>query len=273
LTVNVLDYPAILIQMITIGLSGYDYEDWRGVFYPEKLTRREWLGYYSNHFKALELNFSYYRMPSPGQLESMVERTGGRVTFAIKAHRSMTHDRTASDLEYNAFLEAVGELRQADRLASVLAQFPNSFRQNQDNRRYLKRLADRLGPPLTVEFRHADWATEPVIDWLGRLGIGFTCVDEPDIKGLLPARAVATANPAYVRFHGRNRAKWYEHDQPAERYDYRYSKGELSGWTEKIRAMEKTVDQVLVFFNNHFQGKAVESARLLERLLLERPGG
>jgi uncharacterized protein YecE (DUF72 family) len=254
--------------MIQIGLSGYDYEDWRGFFYPENLPRKSWLSYYARHFKALELNFSYYRMPTAKQLASMVERTGGNVEFAIKAHRSMTHQRVASDMDFGAFGEAVDELRRASCLAAVLAQFPYSFRQCEENRRYIKGLADRLGSPLVVEFRCADWAEDPIVDWLDAIGVGYACVDEPQIEGLMPPRAVAASGIGYVRFHGRNAAKWYEHDSAAERYDYRYKPSELDEWTGKIRILEKKVGKVLVFFNNHFQGKAVESAKVMEKLLL-----
>jgi uncharacterized protein YecE (DUF72 family) len=256
--------------MISIGTSGFDYPDWSGFFYPEKLPRKAWLPYYSEHFKALELNFSYYRMPGPGQLASMVERTAGKVEFALKAHRSMTHERTASDSEYSDFLSAAFELRQAGRLATVLAQFPNSFGQREENRSYLKRLADRLGPPLTVELRQAEWATDPIRGWLEQIGVGICCVDEPRIKGLMPPDAVAAASPAYVRFHGRNAAKWYSHDRPEERYDYRYDVSELKEWAIKIKKLENRAGKVLVFFNNHFQGKAAEAAKIMEKLLEEK---
>ncbi len=253
--------------MISVGTSGFDYADWRGFFYPEKLAKSEWLSYYAGHFSTLELNFSYYRMPDRRGLESMLERSEGRIAFAIKAHRSMTHERIASDSDYRAFNEAVAPLREADRLGAVLAQFPHSFHQSEANRRYLKTLADRLGRPLAVELRREEWATDPVLAWLGRLGIAYTCVDEPPIEGLMPPIAEATASPAYVRFHGRNGAKWYTHDRPEERYDYRYAPRELDGWSKKIKDLEKKAGHVLVFFNNHFQGKAVESAKIMEGLL------
>ncbi|MCP4602515.1 MAG: DUF72 domain-containing protein [Proteobacteria bacterium] len=255
--------------MITIGTSGFDYADWRGFFYPERLSRKTWLSYYAEQFAALELNFSYYCMPKPGQLASMIERTGGKVEFAIKAHRSMTHERTASDADYSEFLGAVKELRQADRLGSVLAQFPYSFRQNEQNRVYLSRLVERIGSPLVLELRRSDWVTDPVLQWLERLGVGFCCVDEPHIKGLMPPDAIATASPAYVRFHGRNAAKWYEHDRAEERYDYRYNPSELKEWTLKIKKIEQKAGKVLVFFNNHFQAQAVDAAKIMERLLAE----
>jgi uncharacterized protein YecE (DUF72 family) len=253
--------------VITIGTSGFDYDDWRGCFYPERLARREFLAYYAGHFKALELNFSYYRMPEARQLASMVERTDGGVDFSIKAHRSMTHERVATATEVAAFNAALEPLRDAGRLGAVLLQFPYSFHQRQENREYLKRLADAVGPPLVVELRQGDWAADPIIDWLRRIGIGYCSVDEPRLKGLMPPRAVATAAPGYVRFHGRNAAKWFEHDRPEERYDYRYPAHELEEWVPRIRDLEQQVDKVLVFFNNHFQGKAVDAAKQLEQLL------
>jgi uncharacterized protein YecE (DUF72 family) len=149
----------------------------------------------------------------------------------------------------------------------VLAQFPQSFHQTEENRGYLKRLADRFGPPFVVELRHADWASPPLLDWLGRIGAGFCCVDEPDLKGLMPPVADATAKPGYVRFHGRNAQKWYVHDRAEERYDYRYDDRELGAWVPKILELERKAGDVLVFFNNHFQGKAVDAAKALERLL------
>jgi len=253
--------------LIKIGTSGFDYEDWRGIFYPQALARKSWLAYYAQRFSVLELNFSYYRMPTDKQLASMIDRSDGRVELTVKAHRSMTHERTATDADVRAFKQALAPLREADRLGAVLAQFPYSFRQCEENRTYLKRLVDQLGQPLVVELRRQDWAADPIIDWLGRLGVGYCCVDEPRIKGLMPPIAVATASPAYVRFHGRNAEKWYAHDRPEQRYDYAYSDEELGEWIEKLQAMDHKTGKVLVFFNNHFQGKAVDAAVALDRLL------
>ncbi len=253
--------------MIRIGTSGFDYADWRGPFYPERLAKKEWLAYYAGHFSCLELNFSYYRMPEASRLASMVERTEGKVTFAIKAHRSMTHERVASRSEYRQFQEAVRPLREAGVLGAVLAQFPYSFRQCEESRIYLKQLAEALGPDVVVELRRSDWADDAIREWLKRIAVGYACVDEPRIKGLMPPNAVFTAPPAYVRFHGRNAAKWYTHDRPEERYDYRYRFDELREWAGKITTLHKSADNVLVFFNNHFQGKAVEAAKMMEKIL------
>jgi uncharacterized protein YecE (DUF72 family) len=253
--------------VIRVGTSGFDYDDWRGAFYPDDLPKARFLEHYAEHFSALELNFSYYKMPNARQLDAMVTRTRGAVTFAIKAHRSMTHERTAGAAELSAFAEAIAPLRAAGALGAVLAQFPQSFHQTEENRAWVKRLVDRIGPPIVVELRRADWTTPSLLDWLGRVGAGFCCVDEPELPGLVPPLAAATAPPGYVRFHGRNAAKWYVHDRPEERYDYRYSDRELAAWVPKIREIEKKAGDVLAFFNNHFQGKAVDAAKALERLL------
>jgi uncharacterized protein YecE (DUF72 family) len=107
------------------------------------------------------------------------------------------------------------------------------------------------------------------LGWLEKIGVGYVCVDEPNIEGLMPPLAKGTVSPAYVRFHGRNADRWYTHNRPEERYDYRYKFSELTPWVGKIRLLEKKAGHVLVFFNNHFQGKAVESAKAMEQLLRE----
>jgi uncharacterized protein YecE (DUF72 family) len=88
-------------------------------------------------------------------------------------------------------------------------------------------------------------------------------VDEPQLDGLLPPLAVATSSIGYVRFHGRNRQKWWQHDEPAERYDYLYSEEELREWGPRITTIEAHTQKVFVFTNNHRYGKAVQNAKQL----------
>lgn len=106
------------------------------------------------------------------------------------------------------------------------------------------------------------------LDLLRSLGLGFCCVDEPRLRGLLPPLAVATGPVAYVRFHGRNAAKWYNHAQAWERYDYTYSAAKLREWTPKLRQLDAAAAHTLVYFNNHYVGQAVRGARDLRQLLL-----
>jgi uncharacterized protein YecE (DUF72 family) len=87
------------------------------------------------------------------------------------------------------------------------------------------------------------------------------------LKGLLPPIAEATSNVAYVRFHGRNAAKWWQHEQAYERYDYTYSREELGEWTPKIGKLNQAAETVFVFANNHFRAQGIDTARQLRLML------
>ena len=123
------------------------------------------------------------------------------------------------------------------------------------------------GLPVVVELRNAAWLREPTFALLRDLQLGYCCVDEPRLKGLLPSIAVATGPVAYARFHGRNAAKWYAHEEAWERYNYAYSAAELQEWVPKVRQLEQAAETTLVYFNNHYSGQSVQGARDLQQLL------
>ncbi len=260
--------------VILIGTSGFSYSDWKGPFYPKDIRAEEMLPFYARHFSALEINYTYYRMPEARTLGRMLEKTGGRVTFAVKAHQDITHARVDGAL-LARFVEALAPLRESGTLGAVLAQFPWSFRFSAAGRDYLKRLAEGVrGLPAVVEFRHAGWIRQEVFDLLRREQLGFCCVDQPRLNGLIPPVAVATSPVAYVRFHGRNADAWWEHEEAYERYDYLYGEAELREWVPRVRALEKEAERVFLFANNHFEAKAVTTARMLAALLAEEePSG
>jgi uncharacterized protein YecE (DUF72 family) len=122
---------------------------------------------------------------------------------------------------------------------------------------------------VVVEFRNAGWVKDETFDLLRSENLGYCCVDEPRLKGLLPPIAVATSAVAYVRFHGRNYAKWYAHEEAWERYNYTYSEEELREWVPKLRELDAEVPLTLVYFNNHFEGQSTKGARDLSQLLLQ----
>lgn len=253
--------------MIKIGTSGFSYPDWVGPVYPAGLPAREQLGFYAREFATVELNTTYYRVPDARLVRGWVDRTPADFLFAVKAHQNLTHERERPD--FAAFVDAIRPLAEARKLACVLAQFPYSFHPTAENRDYLKRVRDGFGDlPAAVEFRHAGWLGQGTFDLLRSLGLGFCCVDEPRLSGLLPPVAAATGPVAYVRFHGRNAAKWYNHQQAWERYDYTYAADELRGWLLKLRQLDAAAPLTLVYFNNHYAGQAVRGARELGQMLL-----
>lgn len=263
-----------LVDKIRIGTSGFSYADWVGPVYPEGLPKHAWLGYYAHElgFQTCELNFSYYRLPNPRTLQAMADKVPPGFTFALKATRTLTHERDqATVAEFARFVQAVQPLLDEAKFACVLAQFPYSFHATKANRDFLLRLrAGMADLPLVVEFRNARWlAMEDTFAFLQANDLGFCCVDEPKLKGLIPPIARATSQVAYVRFHGRNAQKWWQHDQAWERYDYTYDREELTEWVPKIRRLAADADVVYCYANNHWEGQSVGTARQLGLLLQE----
>jgi len=254
--------------MIKIGTSGFSYPEWKGPFYPEKLPPQQMLAYYARHFPAVEINSTYYHIPPARNMAAMAKRAEGRVEFAVKAHQEMTHARDKYAEALPHFREAVGPLRDADRLGCVLVQFPFSFKSSPQNTDFLRRLSDDLRPdPIVVEFRHRSWITEETFSLLTDLGLSYCCVDEPRLPNLPSSVVRATASPAYVRFHGRNREKWWEHGEAWERYDYLYTEAELRDWVPRIRSLAAETQKCFAFFNNHARGQAVTNAKMFAALL------
>jgi uncharacterized protein YecE (DUF72 family) len=258
--------------MIRLGTSGFSYDDWIGPFYPEDLPRWGWLGYYADRFSTVELNVTYYRLPEHRIVSGWVKRTPDDFLFAVKAHQSLTHEREEPD--YAGYLEGLAPLVESNKLACVLAQFPHSFHATDANRVYLAQLREGLSEvPVVAEFRDQAWVSDETYELLRQLEMGFCCVDQPRLKGLMPPVAVATSPVAYVRFHGRNSAKWWHHEHAWERYDYTYAEQELDPWVPRIRELAAASPLTLVYANNHYKGQSVDTIRKLEKLLAAEQAG
>jgi uncharacterized protein YecE (DUF72 family) len=215
----------------------------------------------------VELNFSYYAMPKPAQLERMVARTPEGFLFSIKGHRTLTHEREEGQTRAREFRDAVVPLQESGRLAAILLQFPYSFHYEKSSRRYLDGVCGGLeGLPIAVEFRNDEWQKESVVAGLADRGIGFVNVDTPSLPRLPAPSTTVTATFAYVRLHGRNREAWWEGDNTS-RYDYLYSETELQDWVARIRSILRRARTLLVAFNNHYRGQAVQNARMLKKIL------
>jgi len=255
---------------VLIGTSGFSYQDWVGPVYPEGLAKSEWLSFYAHEFPTCELNFSYYRIPDGRTLEQMAAKVPEGFLFTVKAFKGITHEREEPEPQMEQFAAALAPLIEAQKFACLLAQFPHSFHANQANRDYLKRVREGFKDlSVVVEFRSREWINERTFDELRALDLGFCCVDQPRLKNLVPPVAVATGPVAYVRFHGRNYQKWWQHEEAWERYDYSYSDEELLEWWPKIRQLDEESPLTLVYMNNHWQGQAVGTARQLKTLMEE----
>lgn len=264
------------MEKLYIGTSGFQYQDWIGEFYPRGTPSQSMLPVYEQEkgFKAVELNFTYYALPSARTVASMVKRTTDHFVFTVRSHKEMTHeiwtDESPSELKdtrpvFRAFLEGLKPMIESGRLGCLLIQFPSFFWPKQENFEYLEKCKECLeGIPGVIEFRNRAWLREETFDFLKSRGLGFAIVDEPKLPRLMPYEARATSGIAYFRFHGRN-PNWFRADK-AERYNYLYSRGELESFVPDIEAMRERHD-VYVFFNNCYGAKAARNALELKQLM------
>lgn len=253
---------------ILIGTSGFSYKDWKGPFYPGQLPDRDMLAYYAVSFAAVEINSTYYALPRPENMEAMARKADGQLEFVVKAHRDMTHSREKVEEALPLFKKGLKPFQDRRVLGAVLLQFPYSFEHNARNRDYLAMLKDRLDAvPVVAEFRNRWWVTDRTFEFLRSRGIGYCCVDEPQLRGLPPPTAVATSPTGYIRFHGRNKEKWWNHENSRDRYDYEYTEEELKEWLPKIRGLLGLVLKLYIFFNNHPGGQAVRNAKTMHSLI------
>lgn len=269
---------------IRVGTSGYAIADWRGTVYPRGLAQRRWLSYYARElgFDCVEINATYYRSLAAKSFAAMAEGTPADFCFSVKGNRAFTHDlfdpRLAGRPDEAAALAAARDfagtlapLREANKLAALLLQFPVFFTPGPASRNYLLRLRAALpGLRLVVEFRHSDWAKEEEFVFLRDHGLAYCAVDEPQLPRLLPLLPRVTAAPGYLRLHGRN-PDWFNATL-AHRYDYDYSAGELRELLPAVAALADAADEVFIFFNNCHLGRAAHNAHALQDLLgLARP--
>jgi uncharacterized protein YecE (DUF72 family) len=279
-----------------------------GRFYPPDATTAEArLHHYASVFPLVEVDSSYYGMPSERNSALWVERTPDDFTFDIKSFSLFTQHPTrpaslprdirerlpaaakakknlyAGDVPdelmnelWTRFGEALLPLDSAGKLGVVLFQFPPWFLPGRESFAYLDRLQERL-PQYTpaVEFRHPLWLDErhaaETLAFLSERGLPYVCVDEPQgTPSSVPPVVAATARVSVVRFHGRNAAAWGKRGvEVAEKYDWLYDEDDLREWTPSIGRLADESAVVHVLMNNCREDKAVVNARQIARLLRE----
>ena len=257
---------------IRVGTSGYSFADWVGPFYSAGTKRGAMLDEYVHHFDVVEINSTYYRVPSASMFERMNEKTPEGFEFIVKLFRGMTHEIVDDSEMYRHFTGAVAPLVEAGKFGGYLAQFPWKFKKSKDALVHMGALRKKLGEaPLFVEFRHDSWIEDKTFEFLRDLGVGYCSVDEPPLKGLVPPLVAATTDEGYVRFHGRNAKNWWGKGG-GDRYDYDYNSEELSEWADKMLDLESKVKKVYAFFNNCHAGHAARNAELMIEMLGDELG-
>ncbi len=262
--------------MIKLGTSGFSFEDWVGAVYPPGLKKQDMLPYYEKElgFKCLEVNSTYYTLPSPRSMEGMVKKTSEDFEFTVKAFKGMTHEIWDKDTKalldnrevFKKFNFSMKPLVQAGRLRCVLAQFPPWFYPVKENYDYLKTFKDRTADiPVVVEFRNLAWHRDSTLEFLRNEGLGYCVVDEPRLPGLMPFNPRATSSIGYFRLHGRN-PNWFR-APVSVRYDYLYNDEELQEFLFPIQEVAGLTETTFVFFNNCHGGSAVKNATRLRDML------
>ncbi|MDH4122995.1 MAG: DUF72 domain-containing protein [Thermoplasmata archaeon] len=258
-------------------------------FYPMSLAgkRSEWLAYYAQFFPTVEINSTFYRVPTQDIVKSWVDKGSkiGKFEFSVKMHKAVTHEALVEGTADKAAAQAASfqdiclkPLAEAGLLGAVLIQMSPAFTlDKEDSMERLRTLLELLSTDrfkYAVEFRHKSWVNEAgtdlksdVLDLLREFNVADVKVDGP----AFPITRSLTANQAYVRLHGRNYDIWFkdesESDYRINRYDYLYSEEQLSRWKPRIEELMENAPEVRIYFNNHGRAKAVKNALYMMDLL------
>lgn len=245
--------------MIHLGTSGYVYKHWRNVFYPEGLAAKRWLQHYARVFSTVELNATFYRLPSESAVDGWREGTPAGFRFAAKGSRYLTHMKRLKDAGpgLDRYFELILRLRK--KLSVVLWQLPPQMNKEDPDRleQFLRKLPRKGGLRHAVEFRSDAWYSDRICDVLDAHGAAFC---EHDLVAARPPRL--TGGFRYLRFHG-----------ATGKYRGRYGKVGLRPYARDLLLRG---GDAYVYFNNDIGGHAIVDALDLSRLLGDacdaRPG-
>jgi uncharacterized protein YecE (DUF72 family) len=237
-----------LVRAVHIGTSGWQYDDWRGSFYPDHLPQRAWLEFYAERFGTVEVNNSFYRLPERTTFERWRTQTPAGFVFAVKASRFITHLKRLRDPEDPVKLLWERAEGSGDRLGPVLFQLPPRFPVDAERlRRLLEVLPATMRP--AFEFRDPSWYTDDVFRLLDGAGAAVVWPDRPGVRPTLPV----TGGWLYVRFHqGTTTGPGYRRDK-------------LRRWASRIAAADAS--EAFIYFNNDQTGAAIRDARTMIELL------
>jgi uncharacterized protein YecE (DUF72 family) len=234
-----------------VGTSGWHYEHWRGLYYPEELAKPKWLQFYSKQFNTVELNNSFYHLPTEKAFITWRESAPENFVYAVKVSRFITHIKKLRNIgsAVDNFLSRACLLQ--GKLGPLLYQLPPNMKRNDVVlESFLSSLPQEYRH--VFEFRHESWIDEAVFEILRRYKVGLCVFDMPGFT----CPPVATSDFAYVRFHG-----------SGGMYSSCYSNEELSQWAKEIAKLAEGVKAVYIYFNNDAEAFATKNALTLASYL------
>jgi len=250
---------------VWIGTAGYSWPDWVGPFYPRGTSSQRMVGYYATEFPFVEINSTFYRVPTEGQLARLAARTPEGFQFSLKVPRSISHEGQEGDLD--PFRQAADELAEREQLAGLVLQFPESFANTIQHRDWLDWVSEGLKPhPVWVEFRHWSWHRLRLGAWLRDRGLDLVAVDVPELPNIFPRGIISPdTKRLYVRLHSRAAENW---DRPGKiRYDYFFPDEVLKEWVRRLSEAAPQLTEAYFVFNNCHSLQAVTNARRLAELI------
>lgn len=240
------------MSKIFIGTSGYIYSHWEnGVFYPLGWPKSKKLEFYCRHFKTVELNNTFYRLPGEKTFDGWYKRTPKNFIFAVKASRFITHIKKLKDCKnfWEAFLKRALILK--EKLGPFLFQLPPGWKKDGERLKNFIGMLYKNSPKnlkFAFEFRNETWCDEEVYKILKEKNCAWVIVDSPN----WPKREILTADFVYIRMHGSKIL-----------FGSKYTKKEISNLGEKIKKWQKQNLDVYCYFNNDAHGFAIENAKEL----------
>jgi uncharacterized protein YecE (DUF72 family) len=240
---------------IRIGTSGWHYKHWCGPFYPEKTPGSRMFGCYQQEFNTVELNNSFYRLPTEAAIKSWLDSSPPGFLFAAKASRYITHRKRLSDPEsaIDIFFNRMEGL--GSKLGPILFQLPPRWNANTERLENFLQALPRARE-YAFEFRDPSWNQEAIYDILRRHNAAYVITE---IAGY-QSPELLTSDFTYIRLHG-----------PGERaYQGDYSQEQLQKWADRIRKWSTSLRSIYVYFDNDQAGFAAKNARELKHIVAER---
>jgi uncharacterized protein YecE (DUF72 family) len=234
-----------------IGCSGFSYRHWKDRFYPDDVPQRKWFEYYCEFFNTVELNVTFYRVPTLETFKGWYDRSPEDFKFTVKAPRLITHYKKFKNIttEIDNFYSIVTKGLK-EKLGTVLFQLHPRFEYSEEN---LALLIKHMDPTYSnvIEFRHSTWWQPEVVKALKKNHITFCSISYPQ----LPDDVIRTSPVMYYRFHG-----------VPQLYRSSYKESELRNIADEIKT-QRTVDEVYIYFNNDIDVAAIDNAKQIQKMV------